>query len=273
MTQSVLSATLDVPPTAREVVTVQEDAAPFFVGPHRFDGDDDPARPVLDRRHTLVPEPGERVLALHRLRVAGHLLGPTESARSWVLPAAATVTVTDRRVAYVCGGSELALVAGRDGSTGARHRRPARLSRLVSGQVRWQWPSRLELRADDPDGGAELLVVCDALRTIRQPALALGGPGPLVAELARQVRGSVAAFRLMHPELVDLSPPERDVLSTRVGATSVPAAGRVTLPGSLPVEFLSRDDYYRPHAEPGPLWPRQSTPVPPALPHRPGSAC
>ncbi|SCG59265.1 hypothetical protein [Micromonospora inositola] len=252
---------------------MQEDAAPFFVGPHRFDGDDDAARPVLDRRYALVPEPGERVLALHRLRVAGHLLGPTESARSWVLPAPATVTVTDRRVAYACGGSELALVAGRDGSTGTRHRHPARLSRLVSGQIRWQWPSRLELRADDPDGDAELLVVCDALRTIRQPALALGGPVPLVAELARQVSRSVAAFRLVHPELVDLSPPERDGLASRVGSTPFRAAGRVTLPGSLPVEFLSRDDYYRPHTEPGPLWPRQPAPVPPALPHRPGSAC
>ncbi|WP_446220780.1 hypothetical protein [Micromonospora sp. IBHARD004] len=252
---------------------MQEDAAPFFVGPHRFDGDDDAARPVLDRRYALLPEPGERVLGLHRLQVAGHLLGPTESARSWELPAPATVTVTDRRVAYVCGGAELALVSGRDGRTGARHRRPARPSRLVSGQIRWQWPSRLELRADGPDGDTALLVVCDALRTIRQPALALGGPVALVAELARQVRRSVAAFRLVHPELVDLSPPERDELVTRVGPAPVPAAGRVTLPGSLPVEFLSRDDYYRRHAERDPSSPRQSAPVPPALPHRPGSAC
>ncbi|WP_406046501.1 hypothetical protein [Micromonospora sp. NBC_00898] len=247
---------------------MQEDAAPFFVGPHRFDADDDAARPVLDRRYALVPEPGEQVLALHRLRVAGHLLGPTEGARSWVLPAPATVTVTDRRVAYVCGGSELALVAGRASSTGARHRRPGRLSRLVSGQIRWQWPSRLEVRADHPDGDADLLVVCDALRTIRQPALALGGPVPLVAELARQVRRSVAAFRLVHPELVDLSPPERDELATRLVPTPVPATGRITLPGSLPVEFLSRDDYYRPQAEPGADRPRRS-----ALPHRPGSVC
>ncbi|GAA4573573.1 hypothetical protein GCM10023176_38840 [Micromonospora coerulea] len=258
---------------------MQEDAAPFFVGPHRFDGDDDAARPELDRRHALVPAPGEQVLGVHRLRVAGHLLGPTGGARSWTLPAAATVTVTDRRVGYVCGGAELTLVSGRDESAGARHRRPVRPSRLVSGQIRWQWPSRLELRNDDPDGDAELLVVCDALRTIRQPALALGGPVPLVAALARQVRRSVAAFRLVHPELVDLSPPERTELATRVGAAPFPAAGRVTLPGSLPVEFLSREDYYRPHAEPTPLpestplRPRQSLPTSPALPHRPGSAC
>ncbi|MFG2057089.1 hypothetical protein ACGFI9_24010 [Micromonospora sp. NPDC048930] len=247
---------------------MQEDAAPFFIGPHRFDADDDTARPVLDRRYALVPEPGEQVLAQHRLQVTGHLLGPTESDRAWSLPGPATVTVTDRRLAYVCTGSELSLVPGRDGRTGARHRRPVRLSRLVSGQIRWQWPSRLEL-VDDPDGAVELRVVCDALRTIRQPALALGGPAALVTALARQVRRSVAAFRLVHPELVDLSPPERDTLLTRVSAVPGPARGAVTLPGSLPVEFLSRDDYYRPAEEETFDWPRQVSPAR----GRPGSAC
>lgn len=247
---------------------MQEDAAPFFIGPHRFDADDDAAHPVLDRRHALVPEPGEQVLGQHRLRVTGHLLGPTESDRVWDLPAPATVTVTDRRLTYVCTGSVLSLIPGRDGRTGARHRRHTRPSRLVSGQIRWQWPSRLEL-ADGPDGGVELRVVCDALRTIRQPALALGGPSALVTTLARQIRRSVAAFRLVHPELVDLSPPERDTLLTRVGAGPVPAWGVVTLPGSLPVEFLSRDDYYRPAEEKASGRARQASP---ARGH-PGSAC
>ncbi|MCT2281942.1 hypothetical protein M3G91_30530, partial [Micromonospora chalcea] len=84
-----------------------EDAAPFFVGPHRFDADADPTRPVLDRRYALVPEPGERILGHQLLRVAGHLLGPTEDVRCWALPTPATITVTDRRLAYVCSGSEL----------------------------------------------------------------------------------------------------------------------------------------------------------------------
>ncbi|MGR6321694.1 hypothetical protein [Micromonospora soli] len=247
---------------------MQEDAAPFFIRPHRFDADDDAIRPLLDRRHALVPEPGEQVLGQHRLEVAGHLLGPTESARAWSLPAPATVTVTDRRLAYVCSGSELSLVTGPDGRTGARHRRPVRLSRLVSGQIRWQWPSRLEL-ADGPDGQLALLVVCDALRTIRQPALALTGPAAVVTALGRQVRRSVAGFRLVHPELVDLSPPERDTLALRVGAAPGPVRGAVTLPGSLPVEFLSRDDYYRPAVGETPDWPRQGSPAR----DRPGSAC
>lgn len=249
---------------------MQEDASPFFIGPHRFDADDDGDRPVLDHRYALVPEPGERVLGEHRLRVAGHLLGPTEGTRSWTLPGPTTVTVTDRRVAYVCTGSELALVSGREGRAGARHRRPVRPSRLVSGEVRWQWPSRLELLTDGPAGAAELLIVCDALRTIRQPALALGGPARLVAELARQVRRAAATFRLVHPELVELSPPERDELVSRVGGGPFPDQGRVTLPGSLPVEFRSRDDYYRRRAEPAPARP---VPVRPAVPRRPDSAC
>ncbi|WP_189197827.1 hypothetical protein [Micromonospora fulviviridis] len=245
---------------------MSEDAAPFFIGPHRFDADDDPTRPVLDRRYALLPEPGEQLLGQHRLLVAGHLLGPTDDVRSWALPTPATVTVTDRRLAYVCTGSELSLVSGRDGRTDARHRRPVRLSRLVSGQIRWQWPSRLEL-AEGSDGTGELRVVCDALRTIRQPALALTGPVALVAALARQVRRSVAAFRLRRPELVDLSPPERAALTARMNPSPGPALGSVTLPGSLPVEFLSRDDYYRP-AEPT-AWPRQDVPAR----DRPGSAC
>ncbi|MET8908284.1 hypothetical protein [Micromonospora sp. NPDC004551] len=247
---------------------MQEDAAPFFIGPHRFDADDDPTHPLLDRRHAVLPEPGERLLGQHSLRVAGHLLGPTDDLRSWALPTPAAVTVTDRRLAYVCSGSELSLVSGRGGRTDARHRRPVRLSRLVSGQIRWQWPSRLEL-AESPDGTGELRVVCDALRTIRQPALALAGPVDLVAALARHVRRSVAAFRLARPELVDLSPPERDTLAIRMGPAPGSARGAVTLPGSLPVEFLSRDDYYRPAVAEPPAWPRQDVPAR----DRPGSAC
>ena len=246
---------------------MQEDSAPFFIGPHRFDADDG-ARPALDRRYALVPEPGERVLAQHQLDVAGHLLGPTESVCAWKLSVPATVTVTDRRLAYVCPDAELSLVSGRDGRTYARHRRPVRLSRLVSGQIRWQWPSRLEL-ADGPDGDLELRVVCDALRTIRQPTLALAGPTALIIALARQVRRAVAAFRLVHPELVELSPPERDTLLVRAGGAPGPARGAVTLPGSLPVEFLSRDDYYRPVRDAVPAWPQQASPAR----DRPGSAC
>jgi len=247
---------------------VPEDAAPFFVGPHRFDADADPTRPVLDRRYALVPEPGERILGHQLLRVAGHLLGPTEDVRCWALPAPATITVTDRRLAYVCSGSELSVVPGQDSRTGARHRRPVRLSRLVSGQIRWQWPSRLEL-VDHGDGTAELRVVCDALRTIRQPALALTGPVGPVAGLARQVRRAVAGYRLANPDLVDLSPPERDVLATRVAASPGPMLGTVTLPGSLPVEFLSRDDYYRPPVAEASPWALSDVPAR----DQPGSAC
>jgi hypothetical protein len=250
---------------------MHENASPFFIGPHRFDALDDDVGPVLDRRRELVPEAGERVLGRHRLRVAGWLVGPTEARRQWTLPAPATVTLTDRRIAYVCAGSELALVGG---AAGPRHRRGARLPRLVSGQVRWQWPSRLELLPTGPEGEVELLIVCDALRTIQQPALVLGDPAHQVTELARQVRRSVADFRLTRPELVDLSPPERDVLAVRAGAAPVAPDARVTLPGSLPVEFRSRDDYYRPAEAAGASRARRAAPpVRSAEPRRPGSAC
>ncbi|MBQ1071650.1 hypothetical protein KBX06_00490 [Micromonospora sp. C31] len=221
---------------------MHDDASPFFIAPHRFDADDDVA-PALDRRHELLVEAGERVLARHRLDASGHLVGPTEARRRWMLPEPVAVTVTDRRIAYVGGGPRLALVDGADG--GARHRRGVRRSGLVSGQIRWQWPSRLELAAV-PGEPARLLVVCDALRTIQQPALGLAGPAGEINGLTRLVRRAVAGFRLTHSELVDLSPPERDVLAVRAGAGPGAGETRIILPGSLPVEFRSREDYYRP---------------------------
>ncbi|MEU7619400.1 hypothetical protein AB0B27_25355 [Micromonospora rifamycinica] len=230
---------------------MREDMSPFFIAPHRFDAPEDNFAPVLDRHHELVPEPGERVLGRYLTSVAGCLLSPTGTRRQWVLPAPASVTVTDRRLAYVCLAGDLALVAGKIDSTGVRHRRNVRLPRLVSGQVCWQWPSRLELRptpsseTDGPLPEAELLVVCDALRTIQQPTLALRGQVGPVTELARLIRRTVACFRITRPELVELAPPERDVLIRRATAAPMTGEARVTLPGSLPVEFLSRDDYYR----------------------------
>ncbi|MEV1332001.1 hypothetical protein AB0J20_20775 [Micromonospora costi] len=222
---------------------MQGDVSPFFIGPHRFDASDDEAGPVLDRRYELVPAGGERVLGRHRLPVAGYLLGPSETRRAWTLPGPVAVTVTDQRLVWVGEGSQLAVLAGGRGAGGARHRPPVRLPGLMSGQIRWQWPSRLDVLPAGPDDPAQLLIVCDALRTIRQPALALGGTPELVAELAWQVCRIVAGFRLARPHLVDLSPPEREVLARRSAAP--PAGDRITLPGSLPVEFRSRDDYYR----------------------------
>ncbi|MFI6231044.1 hypothetical protein ACIBCR_27475 [Micromonospora echinospora] len=239
-----------------------DDASPFFIAPHRFDATGAADQPVLDRHHEPVPEPGERVLARHRLTVAGHLLGPALDRRQWSLAPTATVTVTDRRIVHVCGDLALAPV-----DAGPRHRR--RTIRPASGQIRWQWPSRLELRPTAPDGSADLLVVCDALRTIAQPALALGGPAREIATLARLVRRAVAAFRLANPTLVELSVAERDVLLRRAGTGSVVRGTRVTLPGSLPVEFLSRDDYYHP----GSARPRRSRAAGRPAAGQPGPAC
>ncbi|WP_434741411.1 hypothetical protein [Micromonospora sp. SH-82] len=249
-----------------------EDAYPFFVGPHRFDAYGEVEGPVLDRRYELVPDFGERILGRYRLWLAGHLLGPSEGRRQWSLPSIATVTVTDRRLVHVCAGVTLTVVQP-DG----RHRRPIGRPRLVTGQIRWQWPSRLELADVAPGWEDELFVVCDALRTIRQPALALRGPTREVSELARQVQRAVATFRLNRPELVELAPPERDELLRGLVPQTFGPGRRVRLAGALPVEFLSRDDYYHPGARPEPVRPvavvgtAQTVELP--QPGRPGSAC
>ncbi|MGW5557930.1 hypothetical protein ACWER9_11970 [Micromonospora sp. NPDC003944] len=228
---------------------MHSDASPFFIGPHRFDAPDDDVGPTLDRRHNLRPRPGERLLGRHRLLVAGYLLGPSEVRCRWQLPEPVAVTVTDQRICWVGRGSQLSLVA--DGAHRARP--PARLNGLMSGQIRWQWPSRLELPATEQGAPAQLLIVCDALRTIQQPALAFSGVAAEVVALARQVRRAVAMFRLSRPQLVDLSGQERDVLLLRAGPGLLAGDTRITLPGSLPVEFHSRDDYYRSIPEP-PSW-------------------
>ncbi|MEU8083812.1 hypothetical protein AB0B57_09365 [Micromonospora sp. NPDC049101] len=224
------------------------DTSPFFIGPHRFDAPDDDVGPTLDRRYNLRPTPGERVLGRHQLFVAGYLLGPSEARHRWQLPGPVSVTVTDQRICWVGSGAQLSLVV----DDAPRARPPARLNGLMSGQIRWQWPSRLELPAVEQGAPAQLLIVCDALRTIQQPALALGGASAAVVELARQVRRAVAMFRLTRPQLVDLSAQERDVLLLRAGPGLLAGDTRVTLPGSLPVEFHSRDDYYRSGPEPAP---------------------
>jgi hypothetical protein len=242
-------------------MTSDDEGSPFFIAPHRFDAAGAADQPVLDRRHEPVPERGERVLARHGLTIAGHLLGPTADRRQWMLTPAATVTVTDRRIVYVCGDLALAPVG-----TAPRHRRRPWAARPASGQIRWQWPSRLELRPTAPDGTADLLIVCDSLRTIAQPALALSGPAREVAALARLVRRAVAAFRLANPMVVELSAAERDVLLRRAGTGWAVRGAPVTLPASLPLEFLSRDDYYPASARPRGA-PRRSTA------DRPDSAC
>jgi hypothetical protein len=201
------------------------------------------------------------------------------------------VTVTDRRLAFVCEDSGIEEVTDEPtGTVGPRRRRRSRgTSRIVSGQVRWQWPSRLHLlpavAATDtgPARPEQLLLVCDSLRTIRQPGLALGG-GDLAAQRATRdlthlVRRAVARFRLANPGTLELSPPERDALAVRAGTglfvdeLADPRRG-ISLPGSLVVEFLHRDDYYRRAARSSPSATRTPAPSTPPLwrSGHPGSA-
>ncbi|GAA3766346.1 hypothetical protein GCM10022225_60870 [Plantactinospora mayteni] len=242
-----------------------ENASPFFIRPHRFDDpdQDDTYFPRLDWHRRLVLDTDERVLWRDRVEVAGYLLapdaGPDELA--WALPQPAEVIVTDRRLCYVCLDCHLGPAPGLQADSRHRRRTGPAGSRVVTGQIRWQWPAGLRVlsagtgpETDPGTAGERLLVVCDAVRATGRPALALSG-GPLdspqrVRRLATVIRRAVAGFRLANPAMVELAPPEWDALLSRAGlalhadALADPRRG-VDLPGSLPVEFAHRDDYYR----------------------------
>ncbi|MFI6762586.1 hypothetical protein ACIBF5_25980 [Micromonospora sp. NPDC050417] len=244
---------------------MSDDASPYFVRPHRFDHDDqdDRAFPQLDREHRVVLDPGEGALWRGRVEVAGYLLGPTlgNGALHWSLLRPAELTITDRRLAFVCeewGFEEVS--DGRTAPGRPRHlRRDNATNRIITGQIRWQWPGRLNLMPAEPATGsraarpARVLLVCDSLRTIRQPALSFGGgeveQGGGAAELIHLVRRAVAQFRLAHPGTPEMSPQERETLSVRagVGRSSEGLADLrgVVLPGAMVVEFTHRDDYHR----------------------------
>lgn len=240
-------------------------AAPFFIKPYRFDDPfpaDDCTTPILDGHRAVVLELDERVLWRGQVGIAGFLIGnrSVQAERRWTLPRHADLIVTDRRLAYVCEDWGLVRVVGPrqprglDGALRLR-RRPTGTgqTRVAAGQILWQWPCRLHLLpAPGPQG---VLIVCDSMRSTRRPGLALSGGAAGHAGDARglaiAIRRSVADFRLANPEVIELSPRERDALALR--SSSAPFLDELTdplrgvgLPGALPVEFVSRDDYYHP---------------------------
>ncbi|MFK3983883.1 hypothetical protein ACI2K4_26315 [Micromonospora sp. NPDC050397] len=246
---------------------MSDDASPYFVRPHRFDqpDHDDRGYPQLDREHRVVLDPGERSLWHGRVNAAGYLLGPSlgNGTLHWSLPRPVELTVTDRRLAFVCDDWDFEEVTVGGPPPGRpRHRRRDRAAgRISTGQIRWQWPGRLHLMPAEPatehrpQRPERLLLVCDSLRTIRQPALALGAGGDLgrpgaARELIQLVRRAVAQFRLAHPGTPEMSPQERDILTSRASSgqlsegLSDPRRG-ISLPGAMVVEFTHRDDYHR----------------------------
>jgi hypothetical protein len=239
-------------------------AAPFFIRPYRFDDllVDDGTTPVLDRDRRVVFDEDEVVLWRGRTAVAGFLIGhrSAQAERRWTLPRHADVVVTDRRLAYVCEDWDLMIAgAGRRGvgpvPAPPSRRRPALGSgtRIATGQVRWQWPCRLHMMpAPGPQG---VLVVCDSMRSERRPGIAFSGgdagPEGEARNLAFVIRRAVARYRLANPDVLEVSPRERDALQARAGQglfldeLADPLRG-VGLPGALPVEFVHRDDCYHP---------------------------
>ena len=241
-------------------------AAPFFIQPYRFDDlvADDRTTPVLDRDRSVVLDEDEDVLWQGRVALAGFLIGhrSAQAERRWTLPRKADVVVTDRRLAYVCEDWDLRVAGTRPHRVpvGAApvpplRRRPALGSgvRIAAGQILWQWPCRLHMMpAPGPQG---VLVVCDSMRSDRRPGLALSGgdagPEAEARNLAIVIRRAVARYRLANPDVLEVSPRERDTLRARAGQAlfldelADPLRG-VGLPGALPVEFVHRDDYYHP---------------------------
>jgi hypothetical protein len=236
-------------------------AAPFFIQPYRFDDlvVDERTTPVLDRDRAVILDDDEDVLWEGRAALAGYLIGhrSAHAERRWTLPRHADVVVTDRRLAYVCEDWDLRAGPRPAGAVPVRplRRRPAlgSGSRIAAGQVLWQWPCRLHMMpAPGPQG---VLVVCDSMRSDRRPALSLSGgdagPEAEARDLAFVIRRAVARFRLANPDVLEVSPRERDTLQARAGLglsldeLADPLRG-VGLPGALPVEFVHRDDYYQP---------------------------
>ncbi|MBF9132777.1 hypothetical protein I0C86_28040 [Plantactinospora sp. S1510] len=243
-----------------------ENASPFFIRPYRFDDPDpdDTYFPRLDWRRRLQLDTDEQVLWQDQIEVAGYLLtsGGGVDELAWTLPRQAEVVVTDRRLTYVCADCHIGPAPGFRADPRHRRRTGPVGTRVVTGQIRWQWPSALRIvpsttgtdGAPWRDGAEHLLVVCDAVRATGRPALALsGGPlgsAPDLRRLTTVIRRAVAGFRLANPAMVELAPPEWDALLARAGlalfaeALADPRRG-IDLPGALPVEFAHRDDYYR----------------------------
>nr|MDT0658560.1 hypothetical protein [Micromonospora sp. DSM 115978] len=159
-----------------------DDASPFFIRPHRFDDPDpdDGAFPLLDGHHRILLDEGERILWSGRLNLAGYLVGPAATRElRWRLPSPARAMVTDRRLAFVCtdwtSGGQSPAVRNIHGGPKHRFRSDRVQTRLATGQLRWQWPSRLHLLTPGPTAGPALA----APGPLSGPNPAAATPGPL----------------------------------------------------------------------------------------------
>ncbi len=239
---------------------------------------DDRLHPVPDPRGTIRTEPGEQVLWRGRVRLAEHVYTEAMDGYrvSWELPGLADVTVTDRRLGYVCrnwrGTAERhspiahAVRWGRaamDRARSAVHQhRP-----VVVGQVRYEWPHRLYvLPARDgipgtPPGrlarGSRVLVVCAAYRTEGRPTLLLCegdvGAVPGADRLANILRTAILRFRLRRAQELGLFP--ADVAGLRAALTAPGFATRtggrsqgINLRGGLYLGCVGEAGYRRPDA-------------------------
>ena len=201
-------------------------------------GDDD-VFPFLDADARPLLEPGETTLLEFWADVSGFQREGGAWVRGWgPLPAAALVTVTDRRVVFVCDrftkGSTWAgfgvvglAVATTATAVSASKARKVRKGRAAAGQVRYDWLAGLAPAGTD-DAPAWQLTVAHPLAPL---ALRVGthrGQRRLDNDLLAYV-GSVAAhFRLA---TVEVEPPDEAVLRRIVETDNAAPADRGRLIG------------------------------------------
>jgi hypothetical protein len=232
----------------------------------REDGDDsrgDLIWPIFDA-DTSTPrlEAGEPVLLQFWATVSQHGYVNGHWTKTWDLPEPCQVTVTDRRVVYVCrkfqkGSSWVgfgvvgATVAGTAMAISAVRARRRRAGRAAVGQLRHEWLVSAILRRHDPTDASGAIGVL--ARMARIPAatamfivgdhvsqqridLVVAGPRPLDEDFVRYV-GCVAAHGRL-ARTAGLSEPERAALmevADRRGGDERGHSLIVTLPGATPI--------------------------------------
>ncbi len=194
--------------------------------------------------------------------------------RVWRLPDLADVTITDQRLLFICarwdiGGGWFSFgspVSSALLNLASRARAAARRRGVVMvGQVRWQWPSLMQVtpgsshsaaRRQTSAQPASLLLLTKAFRTAGRPALRLSGGEVVDPAIARQLGAlvfhAIVRFRLERRTALGV-----DEASTRrlrelqiagwSGAGDVPQ--QANLPGPLLLWFLADDEYRSAEAE------------------------
>jgi hypothetical protein len=212
-------------------------------------GADDRYHPTLKPDGAVLLAPDEQVLWQGRAGVSEYRYseGMDRHDVRWTLPTPADILVTDRRLAYTCrkwdiGTTEPAVTLRHmvDRARAARRRRGI----VATGQVRWQWPSRLYVKR------GILLIVLGAYRMKGLPALVLSGCQADPQQVANTIRAAVARYRLARTGALAIEAAEANALRERIAAPvfSTGLSQASNLPGPLLFGYLTAEEYQQPDA-------------------------